>query len=144
MEKELGEFEGRTVQASIGRFTGRNSRRVGKYAQDEFAYVIAKVRVDKVSHQDFTAHSGKDQARLYSRIHDMKVVNSVVLPEDIGEKFLTEGLTAASDLFGYGDDTLFAEREREDHEAEADDRWEQALEEANIQDAEVVEDDPEQ
>lgn len=106
MQTELPKFEGRDVQSSVACFSGRVNQRVGALAQDEFAIVIARVRVNGVQHKDFKAVSGTGP-KLFSRIHDLATTRAVLVSEEDGARLLEEAITLADEKFGI--DNLFSE-----------------------------------
>lgn len=110
MKKELPEFEGREVQASIARFSGRTAQRVGAFGEGEFAFVIAKVRTRKISHAEFQAQSGANGPKLYSRIQDMATTRAIILDEEHGAAFFEQAMAKADEIYGiqglpFGDNT---------------------------------------
>ena len=100
MKTDLPSFEGREVQSAVAKFSGRTSSRVGALGQDEFVIVVARVKVNKVSHQDFKASSGANSPKLYTRVHECTTTRAIVLPEEQGAKILEEAQMWSDDQFG--------------------------------------------
>ncbi len=100
MRKDLPEFEGREVQASIARFSGRTAQRVGAFAEGEFAFVITKVRTGRISHADFKAASGANSPKLYSRIHYMATTRAIILDEEAGAALFEAAMKEADKAYG--------------------------------------------
>lgn len=107
MQIELPQFEGKDVQTAVARFSGRATQRIGALAQDEFAIVIARVRVNSVMHKDFKASTGANSPKLFTRVHDLATTRAVVLSEEDGQRLLGEAIQLADEKFGI--ESLFSE-----------------------------------
>lgn len=107
MNKELGEFEGKQVRQAVATFSGRVGANVGAFSQGEAAIIIAKVEASEINHKDFKAGTGKDSARLFSRVQKFTTTRAVVVDEATGARLLEEAIQLGDEQFGI--QSLFSE-----------------------------------
>lgn len=101
MNKKLGIFEGRPVEATELKVSGGSDDRVGTLDYGEQIFFIGKATVSKITHED--------KKTGFSRIHTATASAMVLLEKKDGEQMLSEAQMLADERFGIAN--LFAQAE---------------------------------
>lgn len=96
MEAKLPHFEGRKVEESALRLTGKADGQVGSLAVEEEVFLLVRASCSAVSHQDVTVGG----ATLFTRVHKLAATRLVLLPPADGQRMMDKGLMLADERFG--------------------------------------------